>query len=108
MIESGIVEALTASGTGRVKRNTGLARGSRTFSELRVVIWKPDQIFKKSGSGGGFSRGKSPFAFSVLPVFISGYSSSNRISNLPLPLFSTALMSPTLSWITRRTQHSTA
>jgi hypothetical protein len=68
MIESGVVEALTASGTGRVKRNTGLARGSRAISELRVVIWKPDQIFKKSGVRAVSREGNRPLLF---PVFLS-------------------------------------
>jgi hypothetical protein len=54
MIASGSEKTLTMSDAGRVKETWALLVGQERFRNDYVVIWKPNQSFKKSDREGDF------------------------------------------------------
>jgi hypothetical protein len=81
MIESGIVETLTASGTGRVKRDAGLARGSPTISGLLCCGLEAGPDLQKIGRRAVSREGNRPLLCPghLFPKFLIS------VSGKPLP-----------------------
>jgi hypothetical protein len=60
----GIGETFATGSAGRVKRNAGSLAVPERFRNDFVVVWKPDQTFKKSDRGRSSRKRNRPFALS--------------------------------------------